>query len=412
MTVQELSEKYGMSEAQLYEYAASRFRSFRKNEENGEPPMFTGQTLRQLDWLLAIDREQRKEAVEKEEFIPKVADDKNDDWEHDPTEDEPDDSEVPPPMVEPEKSEMEPTKPTENELKEEENKKPHTISELAEKAWEKEKCEMAARMEKMQQELASLRHTNLKMQSSTAEKQAELLAKAVQERQLAEERIALMKQDTASFKHLSNVRIRELEGRNADLEEQVKTTQNELTDVSAELITAQRVIQEIKDHANQQGAEQKLQLLNAQHRQDELYKIIHEKEIKLTEEKEKFQELMEKYNGALMRMGEMIGKIEKARTRMQEISAEFDAYIKDDAGSEYKEIEKAPQNPVEEITGKKPEQLASPPEQKPEQMPVPNPETLEVLGKPLHEIYPKQSPLKEQASAKPPTLWRKIASFF
>lgn len=418
MTVQGLAKKYGMCEEELLNYASCHLRSFRRRGEKGETRKLTGQMLRQLDWLLANEGRQDDEPIAIEDLPPRKIDD---DWAHDPTEDEPDDSEVPPPMEAPEQEE----KPQEAVIRDEpkaepvktaEDKKPHDLSELAEKAWEKEKSAMYARMEELQQELAALRHTNLKMQSSTAEKQAELLAKTIQERQLAEERIALMKQDAASVKHLSNVRIKELEDRNAELEEQVKSAHNELTNVSADLISAQRVIQEIKDNANKQGAEQKLQLLDAQHKQDELFKIIHEKEIELTDEKEKFQDLMEKYNGALLRMGDMIGKIEKARTRMQEISAEFDVFVNSDTAAEARELSEA-KPPVAEIEEKKPEQIAAVPEipvqqQIPKEAPqqAPNPETIEVLGKPLHEIYPEKSPLKEQA--KPQGLWRKIASFF
>ena len=424
MTAKELAEKYGMCEADLYAYASTHLKNYKKRGTT-QTGKLSGSALRQLDWLL-MDEEKQNDEVDKIEAMKEPAP-KTDDW-PDPTDDEPDETEVEPPLVEPEttkgkqgqkfisieeKPESEVTK-TALEKEEpvmEEKRKPQALSELAEKAWEKEKNEMYARMEEMQQELAALRHTNLKMQSSTAEKQAELLAKTIQERQLAEERIAVMKQDAESVKHLSNVRIKELEDRNESLEEQVKAAHNELTSVSDELLAAQRVIQEIKDNANKQGAQQKLEILDAQHKQDELFKIIHEKEIALTEEKEKSQEILEKYNGALMRMGEMIGKIEKARTRMRELSAEFDMYVSSDMASEAKELAEAPK-PVTAVEEKKPEQLTVPPVQ--EQIPIPqapNPETIEVCGKPLHEIYPETSPQQKEQAQKP-SLWRKIASFF
>ncbi len=387
MTVQDLTEKYGISEAELYVYAYKHLKNFKKREAKEQTWKFSRTALRQLDWLLANERQQCDQTDKADD---KPATKTDDFWPHDPTEDEPDDSKVAPPMIE-------------AGTEKEENVYISMRTE-EQNAWEEEKIEMTARMEAMQQELASLRHAHLTRERDAAEKQAELLAKAIHEKQLAESKIAVMKEDTASVKHLTAVRIKELEERNASLEEQLKETHTQLSDSLEELVNAQQTIQQITETANKEGAEQKLKLLDADHRQNELYKAIHEKELALAEEKEKTQAILEKYNASLLRIGEIIGKVEKARQRMKEISAEFDMYINTD--TEEEEIVKTSIPSIEE-TIEKPEQTTAPVQQ--QQQPV-NLETVEVLGKPLHAIYPEHSP-QERATAKP-SIWRKIASFF
>lgn len=422
MTLEDLSEKYGMSKDDLIAYASTHLKNFRRRSIR-EHEKIPGSALRQLDWLLA-NRELNDQVIEeikKDEESPKKEIDN--DWAHDPTEDEPDDTEVAPPPIEPEPiKEKQPKRVPMKSKPKTDEKKPHTLSIDAESVWEKEKAEMLKQMEAMQQELADLRHSNLKMQSGAAEKQAELLSKAIQERQLAEERIALMRQDAESIKHLSNIRIQELEERNTSLDEEVKKARIDLANVTKELIEAQHVLQETRDNANTQGAEQKLQLLDAQHRQDELFKIIHEKELALAEERDKTREIIEKYNNGLMRMGEIICKIDKARKKMREISSDFDdIYINSDAEELNKITEAAASEPETMIEEKKPKQIEAQemkqqekhpieqPEERLKEQAAPNPETMKVLGKPLHEIYPEKRP-QEQASK--PGFWRRVASFF
>lgn len=385
MTVQDLTKKYGMSEVELYMYAFTNLKSFKNRETKKQTWKLAGEELRQLDWLLAS-------SVQKKDEMPSKKEDKDDDWTtYDPTEDEPDDSEVPTPMVAPDD--------VEKEL---------DINSDVPSSWEEEKGEMAARIEALQQELDSLRQTHLTMQSDTATKQTELLAKAIHEKQLAEAKIAVIKEDIMTVKHLSNVRIKELEERNAILEKQLKDAHIELNNTVENLIKSQHTIQEITDAANKDGAQQKLQLLDAQHQQDELYKAIHEKEIALSEEKEKTQTLMEKYNGALQRIGEIIRKIEKSRARMREISAEFDVYINDTEMTPEAEIVTAQQPGtvvVDNANKTKPELAAT--SLQPLKTPASAP--LEVLGKPLTETQAKHH--QEQVIPKP-NIWRKIASFF
>lgn len=385
MTVQDLTKKYGMSEVELYMYAFTNLKSFKNRETKKQTWKLAGEELRQLDWLLAS-------SVQKKDEMPSKKEDKDDDWTtYDPTEDEPDDSEVPTPMIAPDD--------VEKEL---------DINSDVPSSWEEEKGEMAARIEALQQELDSLRQTHLTMQSDTATKQTELLAKAIHEKQLAETKIAVIKEDIMTVKHLSNVRIKELEERNAILEKQLKDAHIELNNTVENLIKSQHTIQEITDAANKDGAQQKLQLLDAQHQQDELYKAIHEKEIALSEEKEKTQTLMEKYNGALQRIGEIIRKIEKSRARMREISAEFDVYINDAEMMPEAEIVTAQQPGtvvVDNVNKTKPELAAT--SLQPLKTPASAP--LEVLGKPLTETQAEHH--QEQVIPKP-NIWRKIASFF
>ena len=348
-------------------------------------------------------------AQKRDETPPKISDD----WTHDPTEEEPDDNDVAPPMIEPEEIQEKIANAQANRASQCRailERREREEAERQERDTEG-KSEMAARIEALQQELTAfaLRQTHLTMQSDTALKQNELLAKAIREKQIAESQIALMKEDVASVKHLSNVRIKELEERNAVLEKQLKETQIELNNTVENLIKSQHTIQDITATANKEGAQQKLQLLEAQHQQDELYKAIHEKEMAVTEEKEKAQALMEKYNGALQRMGEMIRKIEKARTRMSEISAEFDVYLHDEdmmlqmenTSTKFPVAMSMAENNVK----------SAPETSSLQRTPALNPETVEVLGKPLHEIHAQNSPSQEQVLLKP-NIWRKIASFF
>ena len=375
MKVQDLTEKYGMSEVELYVYAFNHLKNFKKRETQEQTWKLSDSALRQLDWLLSSGAEKTEN-----EMPPK---DTDDDWTHDPTEDEPDDSQVPPPMIEEPKDQALAAIDTQEE-------------------WNEEKSEMKARIEALQQELASLRQTHLAMQSDTANKQTELLAKAIHEKQVAESKIAALKEDAASVKHLSNIRIKELEQRNSVLEKQLKDNQIELNTAVEKLIKSQHAIQEVTDAANKEGAAQKLELLEAQHLQDDLYKAIHEKEIALTEEKEKAQSLMEKYNGALQRIGEIVSKVEQARTKMKEISAEFDVYINSSNPTAEKVTEDLILVNKEQL---KPTTILSPQPQ------TPNVKTIEVLGKPLQEIQPQNSSHQEQVILKQ-NIWRKIASFF
>ena len=343
----------------------------------------------------------------RDETPPKISDD----WTHDPTEEEPDDNDVAPPMIEPEEIQEKIANAQANRASRCRAVLERREREEAERQ-ERDadgKSEMAARIEALQQELTALHQTHLTMQSNTALKQNELLAKAIREKQIAESQIALMKEDVASVKHLSNVRIKELEERNAVLEKQLKETQIELNNTVENLIKSQRTIQDITATANKEGAQQKLQLLEAQHQQDELYKAIHEKEMAVTEEKEKAQALMEKYNGALQRMGEMIRKIEKARTRMSEISAEFDVYLH--AEDMMLQMENTSTKSPVAISMAENNVKSAPETSSLQRTPTLNPETVEVLGKPLHEIHAQNSPSQEQVLLKP-NIWRKIASFF
>lgn len=342
-------------------------------------------------------------AQKRDETPPKISDD----WTHDPTEEEPDDNDVAPPMIEPEEIQEKIANAQANRASQCRailERREREEAERQERDTEG-KSEMAARIEALQQELTALRQTHLTVQSDTALKQNELLTKAIREKQIAESQIALMKEDVASVKHLSNVRIKELEERNAVLEKQLKETQIELNNTVENLIKSQHTIQDITATANKEGAQQKLQLLDAQHQQDELYKALHEKEMAVTEEKEKAQALMEKYNGALQRMGEMIRKIEKARMRMSEISAEFDVYLHDE-DMMLKTETTSEESPVTISMGGT-KVKSDPAASSLQCTPTLNPETVEVLGKPLHEIHSENSP-----PALKPNIWRKIASFF
>ena len=392
MTMADLAEKYGMSEAELYVYAFNHLKSFRNQEQ--QTGAFPALTLHQLDHLLMSEAQKKDDLSLKD----------NDEWAHDPTEDEPDDREVAPPMIEPEQVKEERNiEDAPKRLNDEEP--PHATTE----SWETwGKSEMIARMEAMKQELEALRQNHLDAQSSAAEKQAELLAKAIHEKQLAESKIATIKEDAASVKHLSNIRIKELEERNDTLEKQLKDTHEELNNSIEELIKAQHMIQETKDSANKKGAQQALQLLDAEHRQNELYKAIHEKEIALTEEKEKTQDLLEKYNAALLRIGEIVSKIEKARTRIREIGAEFDVYVNADIIAEAEETDSEPTTIAMVEAGKTETYQMETPIQPLSQSP--NPKTLNVLGKPLHEIYPDRTPQEKTHTTL--NIWHKIASFF
>lgn len=345
-------------------------------------------------------------AQTKDEPSPKT----NDNWAHDPTEEEPDDSEVTPPRGAPEETE-ERIVNVQADLDDRfraviEHREQEEAECQAREA--SEKIEMAARIAALQQELTALRETHLTMQSDTAAKQTEVLAKAIHEKQMAESQIAMLKEDVTAAKHLSNVRIKEVEDRNAILEKQLKDTHIELTNTVEKLMNAQHTLQEITAAANKEGAQQKLQLLDAQHQQDELYRAIHDKELALTEEKEKTQALMEKYNSALQRMGEMIRKIEKTRVRMKEISAEFDVYVNDvdDITTETERIAtKAPTTAASSGNKVKPE-MAAKPLQDPQ---IPTPATTEVPGTPRHDS--QNISHREQVLPRP-NIWRKIASFF
>ena len=347
-------------------------------------------------------------AQKKEEPPPKSSDD----WAHDPTEEEPDDNEVAPPMIEPEEiQERTVTAQADHDVRFRTNieRKEREEADRQERTSE-EKIEMAARIEALQQELTELRQTHLTMQSDTAMKQNELLGKAIREKQIAESQIILMKEDVASVKHLSNVRIKELEERNAVLETQLKETQLELNNTVEKLIESQHTIQDITAMANKEGAQQKLQILDAKHQQDELYKAIHEKEMAVIEEKEKTQALMEKYNGALQRMGEMIRKIEKARTRMSEISAEFDVYLHAEGGMTMKTEDTATKSSVA-ISMAEGNVKLDPTASSLQHIPARNPEPVEVLGNSLYKIHAQNSHPQKQVDLKP-NIWRKIASFF
>ena len=407
MTLQDLSDKYGMNEAELYVYAFNHLRGFKKREAKEKKRKFSEAALRQLDWILANEGRQEDEIKEEIEEMPQK---ENDDWLHDPTEDEPDDNEIEPPMVEPapEKSEQK----TSERIEDADDEKQHAIAQN-QQAWAEEKSEMSARLKAMQQELNALRHTHLTVQSDAAEKQAELLAKAIHEKQIAESKIAMIKNDAASVKHLSNVRIKELEERNETLEQKLKDMHAEMTTATEEMQKLRQSLQKVTAAADEKCSKQWLQLHEADRKQDELFKAIHEKEIALTEEKEKTQNLLEKYNSTLLRIGEIVTKIEKARSKMREISAEFDEYVNANETAEAGEIGEAARPDAAVLDESKPEQIA-PAAPIQSQAPVlaqaPNPDTIEVLGKPLHEIYPEQIP-QEQATPRS-SLWRKIASFF
>lgn len=192
---------------------------------------------------------------------------------------------------------------------------------------EKEFATLQRRFDEVQGELANLQHLYLAVQSDAAAKQADLLTKMSHERKASDAKITLLEEDAASAKHLSTIRIKELEERNNTLEQQLIAA-HEASDKQADTqMNLQRQIQEISAEANKKGAQQALKLLDAEHLQNELYKSIHEKDIELAEANKKQQEILEKYNAALMRMGEIIDKVKKARDRMKEISAEFDMYI-------------------------------------------------------------------------------------
>ncbi len=396
MTVQELEKKYGINEAELYVYAYNHLKCFKNPEIKEQGWKYSGAALRQLDWLLAKE-------VQKENEMPKKEDD---DW-RDPTEDEPDGTEVPMPKAEPELIKEAELK-TETVMPQKEKEIPYADKpdeKIA--AWEEEKFEMEARLKAMQQELTQLRKTHLTTQRDSAEKQAELLAKAIHEKQLAESKIAVIKEDAASVKHLTNVRIKELEERNESLEHELKEMHAERATINEELKKVRQNAQEITEEADAKCSQQWLKLHEAERKQDELFKVIHEKEIALAEEKERTHNLLEKYNTALLRIGEIVGKIEKARVRMREISAEFDMYVNMDMEKKPEQLNEA--SGPSQIEEKKVEQIQAAPVQ--QQIPkAPNPETVKVLGKPLHEIYPEKSP-QEQAIAKQ-GIWRKIASFF
>ena len=117
---------------------------------------------------------------------------------------------------------------------------------------------------------------------------------------------------------------------------------------------------------------------------------------------------MEKYNAALLRIGEIVSKIEKARTRIREIGAEFDVYVNADIIAEAEETDSEPTTIATVEAGKTETYQMETPIQPLSQSP--NPKTLNVLGKPLHEIYPDRTPQEKTHTTL--NIWHKIASFF
>lgn len=179
----------------------------------------------------------------------------------------------------------------------------------------------------MNQEYTVLQQARLTEQSRAAARQAELLARTSAKKKAAEAKIAAIKEELAAARHLSAIRVKELEERNAALEQNLADAHASFEARTEELMAAQHKIQKLTDAANKKGAEQELKILDAQRLQSDLSKVIHEKELALADAKERQQELLEKHNTLLAQMGEIIGKIQKAKESMREISAEFDAYV-------------------------------------------------------------------------------------
>ncbi|MBO6209293.1 MAG: hypothetical protein J6N99_01265, partial [Schwartzia sp.] len=331
----------------------------------------------------------------------------NDDWAHDPTDEEPDDAEIEMPVFEPEEPE-----PLDEETIEKQKLSPSRwtepiinsdVSKNLNGQLDAENTALKEQIATLKQELATLRHEHLTVQRDAAAKQTELLAQAAHDRKTAETRISALKDDAAAQKHLSSVRIKELEERNDALEQQLVNAQEKYNQQTEELMGIQHALQDLRDTANKKGTQQALELLDAQGQQEKLCKTIHEKDLEIMDAKEKQQELLEKYNAALGRIGEIIGKVMKTRERMRESFAEFDVYI----DAEENETDAAVENADNTITAAKepsaPELL--PPVQ------APNPKTVEILGKPVGETPTgPEAVIREQV--KQPSLWRRIASFF
>ena len=378
MTMQELINHYGMSESELYVYACKHIEGFADSLSHERAWDFDRKTLRRLERLLEAEREKND----------------GDDWPHDPADDEPDDAEIDLPVFEPERTEM---------LDDEVAEKQELPQSLIAQQLETENDTLTKQLETLKQELAALRHAHLTVQRDAAAKQTELLAQAAHDRKTAETRISALKEDAAAQKHLASVRIKEVEERNNSLEQQLVSAQEKYNQQTEELMGIQHAIQELRDTANKKGTQQAMELLDAQGQQEKLCKTIHEKDLEIMEAKEKQQELLEKYNAALGRIGEIIGKVLKARERMKEISAEFDVYIDaEDAGT-------SENMAAVEIPATQKETTATDTFPKPQ--PSPNPKTVEILGKPIGATPTNpETVIKEQA--KTPSLWRRIASFF
>ena len=388
MNVRELTKKYGIRESELYVYACKHIPGFIESLPHERPWDFDGKTLQQLEQLLEAERREKSE------------DEGGRNWAHDPADDEPDDSGIEPPVLMPDKQEEERVIPHNEFQLPEEDDAPAGIDTTTIERLEAEKEKLAEQASTYKQELAALRHEYLTVQRDAAAKQEELLAQAAQERKHAEQKIYALREDVAAQKHLAAVRIKEVENRNDTLEQQLMKTREEYSLQTEELMNLQHAIQDLRDTANKKGTQQALELLDAQGQQEKLCKTIHEKDLEIMEAKEKQQELLGKYNDALQRIGEIIGKVMKTRERMKESFAEFDIYID------------AEKSPATETADHIPAQDELPPADLPGTHPTsPNPETVEILGQSVGATPTlPETVIKEQAAK--PTLWRRIASFF
>ena len=241
MTVQDLTEEYGMTEAEIHAYAFKNLKSYHKTNEP-QTRKLSGPEMRQLDLLLS--RENQKEG--KKEYM-----EIDDDW-LDPTENEPDDIEVGSPMIDPEQNALPQKEASILQAPQEKiaHEKKTQIALQEREMWETEKSKMQAKIEVISRELATLRSAYLTMQSDAAEKQSQ----AIHEKQIAEAKITAMREDFASVNHLSNIRIKELEDRNESLENKVKEMHTENGKMAEELTAAKHINEEIKDSANKKGA--------------------------------------------------------------------------------------------------------------------------------------------------------------
>lgn len=387
MTKQELLKRFDLTEPELYVYACKHLNDFQRCAPHERGRGFNEITLRKLERLLMQD-EKRKHDMDRE-------------WPQDPTDEEPDDNEIDFRSIYEDEDEDEPAENTNSQEAPEQDMADINVNAKID-LLETEKAELAEEAASIKQELAALRHEYLTAQRDAAAEKAEYLAQAAKDRKTAEATIAALKEDVAAQKHLASARIKEVEDRNDVMERQLVKAQEEYNLQSEELMNLQHAIQDLRDTASKKGTQQALELLEAQGQQEKLCKIIHEKELEIMEAKEKQQEIVGKYNAALQRIGEIIGKVMKTRERMKESFAEFDVYI--DAEKEETDTAAAIGEPV----------LASNESPAPELIPptqtAPSPETVEIFGTPVGETPTvPEKVIKEQAK---PTIWRRIASFF